>query len=175
MNDKMIRIFLCFVCFVLLGFCKSQVNEKIENNTNQCINTFLLAEANAGRSGFSGTFEFLSSCSATSNYSPSCIEYYATSSKTITCAPGYTKSSAKCSTQNLIGVCRYQPDGITTEVNTIVFAKPNDTKEEAINKCQTISSNGIFTENYLRPNERMTSFDILFTNFYLCYEKAQKN
>ncbi|XDD46659.1 hypothetical protein AB3N60_00780 [Leptospira sp. WS39.C2] len=169
----LILFFLLITSFLVQ--CQAQREDKIKETQNQCLQTMYLASLNAGRTGFSGSFQFLGSCSGSSNYSPSCIESYAVVKEELTCAPGYTKSSAKCSTQNLVGVCRYQPNGDTTKVNTIVYAKPNDTKEFAMTNCQNIATGSIFTETYLNPTDRTTSLDTILTNGYLCVDKAQKN
>lgn len=164
-----------FVFTMFLFQCQAQREDKIKETQNQCLQTMYLASLNAGRTGFSGSFQLLGSCTGSSNYSPSCIESYAVVKEELTCAPGYTKSSAKCSTQNLVGVCRYQPNGDTTKVNTIVYAKPNDTKEFAMTDCQNIATGSIFTETYFNPTDRTTSLDTILTNGYLCIDKAQKN
>lgn len=164
-----------FVLTIFLLQCQAQREDKIKETQNQCLQTMYLASLNAGRTGFSGSFQLLGSCTGSSNYSPSCIESYAVVKEELTCAPGYTKSSAKCSTQNLVGVCRYQPNGDTTKVNTIVYVKPNDTKEFAMTDCQNIASGSIFTETYFTPTDRTTSLDTILTNGYLCIDKAQKN
>lgn len=173
---KRLLFFILILSLVSNVFqCKAQREDKITETQNQCLQTMYLASLNAGRSGFSGSFTFLGSCSASSNYSPSCIESYAVVREELTCAPGYTKSSAKCSTQNLVGVCRYQPNGDTTKVTTIVFVKPNDTKEAAITYCQSIATGSIFTETYLNPTDGTTSLDTILTNGFLCVDRAQKN
>jgi hypothetical protein len=60
-------------------------------------------------------------------------------------------------------------------VNTIVYVKPNDTKEFAMTDCQNIAVGSIFTETYLNPTDRVTSIDTILTNAYVCIDKAQKN
>jgi hypothetical protein len=172
---RLILFFPLFFFITILFHCQAQREDKIKETQNQCLQTMYLASLNAGRTGFSGSFQFLGSCSGSSNYSPSCIESYAVVKEELTCAPGYTKSSAKCSTQNLVGVCRYQPNGDTTKVNTIVYVKPNDTKEFAMTDCQNIAVGSIFTETYLNPTDRVTSIDTILTNAYVCIDKAQKN
>ncbi|WP_232369401.1 hypothetical protein [Leptospira abararensis] len=167
------------ILFSLVGIffsdCKTQRNDKIQETKNQCLQTMYLANLTAGRPGFTGTFQFLGSCSGSSNYSPSCIELYAITKEEITCPLGYTKSSAKCSVQNLVGVCRYQPNGDTTKVNTIVYAKPNDSYESAIANCQGNGPGAIFTEIYLNPGDKTTPLDTILTNAYVCLENAEKN
>ncbi|MGV3667419.1 MAG: hypothetical protein ACO1NV_14915 [Leptospira bouyouniensis] len=173
---KRLILFSLFFFFIFnLFYCQAQREDKIKETQNQCLQTMYVASLNAGRTGFSGSFQFLGSCSASSNYSPSCIESYAVTREELTCLPGYTKSSAKCSTQNLVGVCRYQPNGDTTKVNTIVYVKPNDTKEFAMTDCQNIATGSIFTETYFNPTDRTTSLDTILTNGYLCVDRAQKN
>lgn len=175
-NMKRLILFSLFFFFIFnLFYCQAQREAKIKETQNQCLQTMYVASLNAGRTGFSGSFQFLGSCSASSNYSPSCIESYAVTREELTCLPGYTKSSAKCSTQNLVGVCRYQPNGDTTKVNTIVYVKPNDTKEFAMTDCQNIATGSIFTETYFNPTDRTTSLDTILTNGYLCVDRAQKN
>ncbi|PJZ46725.1 hypothetical protein EHQ30_06660 [Leptospira brenneri] len=160
---------------IFLSSCKTQRDDKIKETQNKCLQTMYLASLNAGKTGFSGTFQFLGSCSGTSNYSPSCIEQYAVAKEEISCSPGYTKSSVKCSVQNLVGVCRYQPNGDTTKVTTVVYAKPNDSNESAVANCQSYGSGAIFTETYLNPGDRTTSLDTILTNAYVCIDKAEKN
>ncbi|TGK51344.1 hypothetical protein [Leptospira bouyouniensis] len=173
---KRLILFSLFFFFIFnLFYCQAQREDKIKETQNQCLQTMYVASLNAGRTGFSGSFQFLGSCSASSNYSPSCIESYAVTREELICLPGYTKSSAKCSTQNLVGVCRYQPNGDTTKVNTIVYVKPNDTKEFAMTDCQNIATGSIFTETYFNPTDRTTSLDTILTNGYLCVDRAQKN
>ncbi|TGM87698.1 hypothetical protein [Leptospira bouyouniensis] len=173
---KRLILFSLFFFFIFnLFYCQAQREDKIKETQNQCLQTMYVASLNAGRTGFSGNFQFLGSCSASSNYSPSCIESYAVTREELTCLPGYTKSSSKCSNQNLVGVCRYQPNGDTTKVNTIVYVKPNDTKEFAMTDCQNIATGSIFTETYFNPTDRTTSLDTILTNGYLCVDRAQKN
>ncbi|TGL86455.1 hypothetical protein EHQ68_14135 [Leptospira congkakensis] len=155
--------------------CKAQRDNKIQETKNKCLETMYLASLNAGKPGFSGTFQFLGSCSGTSNYSPSCIEQYAVVKEEIVCPLGYTKSSVKCSVQNLVGVCRYQPNGDTTKVTTVVYAKPNDTSDTAIANCQSYGVGSIFTETYLNPGDRSTSLDSILTTAFVCIDKAEKN
>lgn len=173
-NLKTIIILLLLAC-LSLAHCKAQRDDKKQETQNQCLKTMYLASINAGRPGFSGTFQLLGSCSASSNYSPSCFEHYAVAKEEISCTPGYTKSSVKCSVQNLVGVCRYQPNGDTTKVNTVVYVKPNDSYESAIANCQSYGAGAIFTETYLNPGDRATSMDATLTSAYLCIEKAEKN
>ncbi|EOQ89057.1 hypothetical protein LEP1GSC202_1276 [Leptospira yanagawae serovar Saopaulo str. Sao Paulo = ATCC 700523] len=172
---RLTLFFIFFFFFTNLFYCQAQREDKIKETQNQCLQTMYVASLNAGRTGFSGSFQFLGSCSGSSNYSPSCIESYAVTREELTCLPGYTKSSAKCSTQNLVGVCRYQPNGDTTKVNTIVYVKPNDTKEFAMTDCQNIGAGSIFTETYFNPTDRTTSLDTILTNGFLCVDRAQKN
>lgn len=167
------------ITILLLAFslkqCKAQREDKIKETQTKCLQTLYLASLNAGKPGFSGSFQFLGSCSATSNDSPSCTEQYAVVKEEISCPLGFTKSSSKCSIQNLVGVCRYQPNGDTTKVTTVVYAKPNDTREAAIANCQSYGTGSQFTETYLNPGEKSTSLDTILTNGYLCIDKAQKN
>ncbi|TGL44400.1 hypothetical protein [Leptospira perdikensis] len=173
-NFKLTITLLLLVCHSLTH-CKAQRDDKKQETQNQCLQTMYLAGINAGRSGFTGTFQLLGSCSASSNYSPSCFEHYSTTKEEINCAPPYTRSSVKCSVQNLVGVCRYQPNGDTTKVNTVVYVKPNDSYESAIANCQSYGAGAIFSETYLNPGDKVTSTDGILLNAYLCIEKAQKN
>ncbi|TGK50490.1 hypothetical protein EHQ16_05560 [Leptospira kanakyensis] len=174
--NQLIRTYITiFLLISFLGQCKAQREDKIKETQNKCLETMYLASLNAGKPGFSGTFQFLGSCSGTSNYSPSCMEQYAVVKEEISCPLGYTKSSTKCSVQNLVGVCRYQPNGDTTKVTTVVYVKPNDTSESAIANCQSYGTGSLFTETYLNPGDRSTSLDSILTTAYLCIDKAEKN
>ncbi|EOQ95486.1 hypothetical protein LEP1GSC195_3143 [Leptospira wolbachii serovar Codice str. CDC] len=174
--NQFIKIIVAILLLALnLSQCKAQREDKIKETQNKCLQTLYLASLNAGKTGFSGNFQFLGSCSASSNDSPSCTEQYALIKEEISCPLGYTKFSSKCSIQNLVGVCRYQPNGDTTKVTTVVYAKPNDTKDTAIANCQSFGSGSLFSETYLNPGDKSTSLDTILTNGYLCIDKAQKN
>lgn len=167
----------CWIVFFAfnISFCKAQRNAKIQDKQEACLNSIFLAQNTAGQAGFSGVFVLQASCSGSSNYSPSCTEYYAPSSKEILCPLGYTKSNSKCSVQNLVGICRYRPAEALDEVRTAVFVKPKDNYEAARLFCDTISDEKIFTETYFSPTERTTSLNTILTNGFLCFEKASKN
>lgn len=169
-NSSFILIILC-----LFVGCKSQRNAKIQERQEACLNTMFLASQTAGQPGFSGTFTLQASCSGSSNYSPSCIEYYAPSAREVNCPLGYTKSNVRCSVQNLVGVCRFRPNDAPEEVRTAVFVRPNDEPEAARLYCENIATERIFTEAYFAPGERSTSLNTVLSNGLLCYEQASKN
>ncbi len=172
--NRNISSFVVIILFLFVG-CRAQRNARIQERQEVCLNTMFLASQTAGQPGFSGTFTLQASCSGSSNFSPSCIEYYAPSTREVNCPLGYTKSSVRCSVQNLVGICRFRPNDAPEEVRTAVFVRPNDEPEAARLYCENIATERIFTETYLAPGERSTSLNTVLTNGFLCYEQATKN
>jgi len=108
------------------------------------------------------------SCSSTVNNSPSCYEIFSKEKFDGLCNMNYEKSKAKCSQQNLIGVCRY----ISKENNqavTAVFSKPFDTVEKAQSYCISTEINGIFTTSYKEPTASIDSNNQAFLNWFVCF------
>ncbi len=155
--------------------CHADRQKSIDKKKEICLNQAMIAYQAVNQSTITGTLTLQYTCSATSGYSPSCYEYYATNKKDDFCPIGYSKSTAKCSNQNLIGICRYVPLNTIGQSVTVVFTKPSDTLDQGRSFCYSADINGSFTESYLAPNASVTSVDQTILNFFVCENKAEKN
>ncbi len=127
---------------------------------NKCMQTFLAAYPQEGPLYFrSGGYEFRFSCTTEGESSPTCVEYYSRTAldENFLCNVGYRRSRNRCSQQNLVGSClETQAFGSSTDgiVLVSIFAKPQNTKEEAQLYCASSNRKGNFFSVYRTPNDR---------------------
>jgi hypothetical protein len=105
-----------------------------------------------------GGYEFRFSCSTEENHNPSCAEYFSRKSvdENFLCPTGYKKNKAKCSTQNIVGVClETQVYNDTTDglVLVSVFSQPFSSLDQAKTYCISPEKRGNFFYSYRTPND----------------------
>ncbi len=161
------------IIFLFAGFliqCSSEKKDKRDKDTKKCLSDYaILATAQSGILP-KGTYSFQYSCSTIGAYDISCYEIFSTSKYDGLCNVGYEKVKARCSQQNLIGVCRYVSKE-TNQAVTAVFSKPTDTEENAKAYCISPQINGIFTTSYKEPTSSVDSIDQALIGLYNCYSK----
>jgi hypothetical protein len=168
----------CFIFNLLVvsfPYCNAQRENSIDKKKEICRNQAFIALNARSKLNFTGSVSFKYSCSATAGYSPSCFEYFASFEKDDLCPIGYLKSKAKCSTQNLIGVCRYVPLDTNGQTITVIFTQPSDSLDQAQAFCASADKNGIFSNLYLEPTAVSTSLEQALINYILCDNRAEKN
>lgn len=162
-------IIVLFASFLIQ--CAAEKKEKREKDLNKCLSEYAVLTTSQPGVLPSGTYSFQYSCSTTGVYNPSCYEIFSTSKYEGLCNVGYEKIKARCSQQNLIGVCRY----ISTEINqavTAVFSNPTDTEENAKAYCISPQINGVFTTSYKEPTSSLDTISQAVISLYTCYSKV---